>query len=55
MDKEIKDWIDNATYESLLEKWRAAPIGSPYFQRETVLYMNRNILLKKNARKEKDN
>lgn len=32
----IKDdmikWIDNATYEQLLSKWRFAPAGDPFFQ-----------------------
>jgi hypothetical protein len=31
---EMKEWIGNATYQQLLEKWRFAPIGSPWFQRE---------------------
>lgn len=25
-------WIDGATYEQLLSKWRFAPLGSPWFQ-----------------------
>jgi hypothetical protein len=29
--EEIKQWIDNATFEELLEKWRNAPVGSPWF------------------------
>lgn len=31
-DQEMKDWIDNANYESLLSKWRFAPSGDPFFQ-----------------------
>jgi hypothetical protein len=25
------EWIDNASYEQLLRRWRFAPIGSPWF------------------------
>ncbi len=31
---EMKQWIDNASYESLLERWRNAPAGSPWFRGE---------------------
>jgi len=31
MNQHIKDWINNATYEELLEKRRFEPVGSPYF------------------------
>ena len=30
--QEMMDWIDNASYEQLLCKWRFAPIGDPFFQ-----------------------
>jgi hypothetical protein len=29
-----KRWIDNATYEQLLARWRFEPLGSPWFQGE---------------------
>lgn len=29
--EEMKAWIDNASYEQLLAKWRNAPVGDPYF------------------------
>lgn len=29
---EMKEWIDNATYEQLLGKWRFAPAGDTFFQ-----------------------
>ena len=38
MDKATKDWIDNASYEQLLEKWRFSPVGSPWFQGEVGEY-----------------
>lgn len=33
-----KKWIDNATYEQLLSRWRFAPAGSPWFQGEIGEY-----------------
>ncbi len=36
--EELKAWIDSASYESLLSKWRMAPAGSPYFTDETGQY-----------------
>lgn len=38
MNEQIKRWIDNATYEQLLAKWRFAPIGDSMFQGETGDY-----------------
>jgi len=39
MNKEQrKKWIDNATYEELLSRWRFAPAGSPWFQGEIGEY-----------------
>jgi hypothetical protein len=38
IDANIKTWIDNASYEALLEKWRNAPVGHPFFQDETGDY-----------------
>lgn len=32
LDPERKAWIDNATYEQLLKKWRHEPCGSQWFQ-----------------------
>ena len=33
-----KAWIDGASYEDLLSRWRFAPIGSEWFQGETGAY-----------------
>jgi len=38
MDEQIKNWIDNASYEQLLSRWRFEPGGSPWFQGETGDY-----------------
>ena len=32
-EDEMKQWIDGASYEQLLSKWRFAPSGDPIFQR----------------------
>jgi hypothetical protein len=34
MTKEQKDWIDNASYEDLLRRWRHAPLGDAFFSGE---------------------
>ena len=38
MTQDEKEWIDNASYEQLLRKWRNAPSGNPMFQGETGQY-----------------
>ena len=37
-NKEMKSWIDNASYLELLGTWRFAPSGSPWFQGEMGKY-----------------
>lgn len=32
--EQMKSWIDNASFEELLSKWRNPPVGSPWFQDE---------------------
>ena len=36
--EDIKNWIDNASYEELLRKWRSAPPGDRFFQNEAGDY-----------------
>lgn len=38
MNAASKDWIDNASYEQLLSRWRFASIGDAFFQGETGEY-----------------
>lgn len=38
MTPEEKYWIDNASYEKLLRKWRFAPVGDSFFTGETGSY-----------------
>ena len=35
LTKEQKEWIDNASYEQLLRKWRFAAVGDPMFSGDT--------------------
>jgi hypothetical protein len=42
-EQEIKEWIDNASYESLLGKWRFAISGSPYFKGEMGKYYRKKM------------
>jgi len=47
MDEEMKDWIDNASYESLLSKWRFAPVGDPFFRGEIGEYYKKIMAQKR--------
>ena len=38
MTQEQQDWIDGASYEDLLRKWRFEPIGSPWFTDKCATY-----------------
>ena len=44
--QDMKDWIDKASYQELLSKWRFAPVGSPWFQGEIGDYYSK-IMFKK--------
>jgi len=35
---EMKKWLDGASYEELLRKWRFAPPWDPFFQGEMMDY-----------------
>lgn len=47
MNEKTKSWIDNATYEELLYRWRFAAIGDPLFQGETGDYYAKVMAEKK--------
>jgi len=38
MNKDQKEWIDNATYYALMNRWRFAKGGDPIFQGEAGEY-----------------
>lgn len=44
-----KEWIDQASYEQLLNKWRFAAIGDESFQGESGEYYSKVMHEKKNA------
>lgn len=47
MDPEMKEWIDNASYEELLRRWRTAPVGSNWFQGEIGAHYTKVMLEKR--------
>jgi len=49
MDEDIKKWIDGASYEDLLRRWRYEPIGSPYFAGEMGNYYSQKMRERKAA------
>jgi hypothetical protein len=46
---ERKDWIDSASYLSLLAKWRKAEVGDPMFQGEVGDYFVKVMKEKRDA------
>ena len=38
MTDDEKKWIDNATYEQLLKRWRFASVADDIFQGDTGIY-----------------
>jgi hypothetical protein len=49
MKEPHKQWIDNASYESLLHRWRFAISGDPFFQGDTGEYYKKVMAEKKAA------
>ena len=47
MNERIKQFIDNASYETLLYHWRYARIGDPWFLGETGEYYAKVMFEKK--------
>lgn len=47
IDKTLKNWIDNASYEELLGRWRFSPVGDPIFQGELGDYYKETIFRKR--------
>jgi len=45
----MKQWIDNATYEQLLQKWRFAPSGDSFFVGEVGSYYTEVLSKKRNG------
>ena len=49
MTESQKAWIDNASYEDLLQKWRYAPAGDPFFAGDVGDYYGKVMRKKKAA------
>lgn len=49
MDDKLKQWIDGASYEELLRRWRHAPVGDPIFQDELGEHYKATLAEKRNA------
>ena len=49
MTKEQKDWIDNASYEQLLQRWRFAAAGDSMFRGDTFEHYDRVMREKRSA------
>jgi len=47
MTDEQKAWIDAASYQELLQRWRNAPVGAPMFQGDTGDYYAKVMAEKK--------
>lgn len=47
MTKEQKEWIDNASYQELLYKWRFAPSDNPMFKKDTGEYYSKVLTAKR--------
>jgi len=43
----MRKWIDEADYESLLSRWRNAPVGDPIFQGEMGDYYSKKMAEKR--------
>ena len=48
MTNEKKKWIDNASYEQLLMKWRFESIANSHFANEDGLYYSKIMNKRKN-------
>lgn len=48
MTSKHKNWIDNASYFALLQRWRETPSGDPIFQNDTGEYYEK-VMKKKRA------
>ena len=47
ISKEIKEQIDGMDYESMLRKWRFAPVGDSMFEGEVGDYFQKVMIEKK--------
>ena len=48
-DEAMKKWIDGASYEELLHRWRFAELFSPWFQGDVGAYFSKVMFEKRDA------
>lgn len=48
-DAQRREWIDGASYEELLRKWRFATTGDPFFRDEIGVYYSQTMARKREA------
>jgi len=46
---EMKTWVDGASYKQLLDHWRFATIGDPFFRGEIGAYYTKKMKERRNA------
>lgn len=46
-EDEMKAWIDSASYDELLRKWRFSPAGDPFFCGEVGSYYRQRMAEKR--------
>jgi len=49
MTEATKKWIDESSYQTLLQKWRYAAVGDMLFQGETGAYYSKIMFAKRDA------
>ena len=49
MTPEQKTWIDNSSYEGLLQRWRNTPVGDSIFQGDAGTYYQKVMTEKRNV------
>ena len=47
--EEMIQWIDKAGYYELLEKWRFAEVGDPFFQDEVGMHYKKVMCERRNS------
>ena len=48
-ETQMKAWIDSASYEELLRRWRFAPVGDPMFQGDIGKYYSDTMFRQRDA------
>lgn len=46
-NKEMMDWIDGASYQELLERWRFGRVGDPFFCGDVGEHFTKTLVKKR--------